>query len=58
MVVVYRDEVVIVVEVDGFCIRGVVVFIGDVVGNDVKFGVLDYVVVIDVYEVVSYVVEG
>lgn len=58
MVVVHRDEVVIVVEADGFCTRGVAVSTGDVVGNDVKLGVLDHVVATDAHEVVSHTVEG
>lgn len=58
MVVVHRDEVVIVVEADGFCTRGVAVSTGDVVGNDVKLRVLDHVVATDAHEVVSHTVEG
>lgn len=58
MVVVHRDEVVIVVEADGFCTRGVAVTTGDVVGNDVKLGVLDHVVATDAHEVVSHPIKG
>lgn len=58
MVVVHRDEVVIVVEADGFCTRGVAVTTCDVIGNDVKLGVLDHVVATDAHEVVSHAVEG
>lgn len=58
MVVVHRDEMVIVVEADGFCTRGVAVATGDVIGNDVKLRVLDHVVATDAHEVVSHAVEG
>lgn len=58
MVVVHRDEVVIIVEADGFCTRGMAVSTGDVVGNDVKLWVLDHVVATDAHEVVSHAVEG
>lgn len=58
VVVVHRDEMVIVVEADGLCTRGVAVPTGDVVGNDVKLRVLDHVVATDAHEVVSNAVEG
>lgn len=58
MVVVHRDEVVIVVEADGFCTRGVAMTTGYVVGNDVKLRVLDHVVATDAHEVVSHAIKG
>lgn len=58
MVVVHCDEMIIVVEADGLCTRGVAVPAGDVVGNDVELWVLDHVVATDAHEVVSHAVEG
>lgn len=58
MVVVHCDEMVIVVEADGFCTRGVAMPAGDVVGNDVELRILDHVVATDAHEVVSHAIKG